>query len=235
LVNVTVDNRWSLDFGPRHINGNAQAGVDSRQKRCARGVTAIISPMFLVQRPDNAAIVSFLEDQRHQPFSYPDTGATRSVPPNGYNIDHNRIRLGHGPDVFVRAVQALRHWKMFDLGWVTLVPCDAPITEGSCVAILVSHFGFWSLNASRIVYVDADDDPAERFSFAYGTLPGHVEQGEERFSVEYHPEDNSVWYDLFAFSRPQNLLATLGYPLSRRLQRRFARDSLRAMEDAVKK
>lgn len=191
--------------------------------------------MFLVQRPDDAAIVRFLNDQRRLPFSYADIGATRSEPPDGYNIDHNRIRLGDGPDVFARAVEALRHWKMFDLGWVTLVPGDAPITEGSCVAVLVRHFGFWSLNASRIVYVDGDDDLNRRFRFAYGTLPGHVEQGEERFSVEYHPEDNSVWYDLFAFSRPQNLLATIGYPVSRRLQRRFARDSLKAMEDAVKK
>jgi uncharacterized protein (UPF0548 family) len=198
-------------------------------------LTAIISPMLLVKRPDDAAIVRFLDDQRHQPFSYPEIGATRSVPPNGYNIDHNRIRLGDGPDAFARAVDALRRWKMFDLGWVKLVPGDAPIMEGSCVAILVKHFGFWSLNASRIVYVDGDDNPEERFGFAYGTLPGHVERGEERFIVEYHPEDNSVWYDLFAFSRPQNLLATIGYPVSRRLQRRFARDSLRAMKDAVKK
>jgi len=198
------------------------------------GGAAIISRMFLVQRPDDAAIVRFLDGQRHQPFSYPDIGATRSVPPSGYNIDHNRIRLGDGREAFVRAVDALRHWKMFDLGWVTLVPADAPITEGTCVAILVRHFGFWSLNASKIVYVDGDGDTEDRFAFAYGTLPGHVERGEERFSVEYHPEDNSVWYDLFAFSRPQNLLATIGYPISRRLQRRFARDSLRAMEDAVK-
>jgi uncharacterized protein (UPF0548 family) len=197
-------------------------------------VAAIISPMLLVQRPDEAAIVRFLDDQRHRPFSYPDIGATRSVTPRGYNIDHNRIRLGKGPAVFATAVDALRHWKMFDLGWVTLVPDDAPITRGSCVAILVKHFGFWSLNASRIVYVDADDDP-QRFGFAYGTLPGHVEQGEERFSVEHHLDDDSVWYDLFAFSRPKDILATIGYPISRWLQRRFARDSLRAMKDAVKK
>ena len=198
-------------------------------------VAAIISPMLLVQRPDEAAIVRFLDDQRHRPFSYPDIGATRSVPPRGYNVDHNRIRLGDGPEVFATAVDALRCWKMFDLGWVTLVPGDAPITEGTCVAILVKHFGFWSLNASKIVYVDAEDDAEQRFGFAYGTLPGHVEQGEERFTVEYHPEDDSVWYDLFAFSRPQNFLATVGYPISRRLQRRFARDSLKAMKNAVKK
>jgi len=34
--------------------------------------------------------------------------------------------------------------------------------------------GVWFLNAARIVYVI--DEP-RRFSFAYGTLPGHAERG----------------------------------------------------------
>ena len=119
------------------------------------------------------------------------------------------------------------------MGWIEIAPKDAPIAEGSCVAIIVRHFGFWSLNASRIVYVIEKHGALERFGFAYGTLPGHVEQGEERFSVEYHPDDNSVWYDLFAFSRPRHILARLGYPMSRQLQKRFARDSLKAMRRAV--
>jgi hypothetical protein len=38
-----------------------------------------------------------------------------------------------------------------------------------------------------------------------------------------------VWYDLYAFSRPGHFVARLGYPLGRRLQRRFARESKQAM------
>lgn len=189
--------------------------------------------MFLGKRPDNSTILVFLAGQQSLPFSYPEVGASRLAPPAGYSVDHNRIRLGDGPETFSKAVDALRHWKMFELGWVRIAPSGAPITEGSCVAILVRHFGFWSLNASRIVYVIEEHGPPKRFGFAYGTLPGHVEQGEERFCVEYHPEDNSVWYDLFAFSRPRHILARLGYPISRRLQKRFARDSLKALERAV--
>jgi uncharacterized protein (UPF0548 family) len=60
-----------------------------------------------------------------------------------------------------------------------------------------------------------------------------VERGEERFSVEYHREDDSVWYDLLAFSIPLHWLAILGYPLSRAAQRRFATDSKAAMLRAV--
>ena len=62
------------------------------------------------------------------------------------------------------------------------------------------------MNACRVVYVV--DEPG-RFGLAYGTLPGHVERGEERFLVERDSTDGSVWYDLLAFSRPNSLVARL--------------------------
>ena len=72
-----------------------------------------------------------------------------------------------------------------------------------------------------------------RYGFAFGTLPGHMEQGEERFTVEWNHEDDSVHYDVLAFSRPNHPLAWLGFPLARALQRRFARDSKGAMTRAT--
>jgi uncharacterized protein (UPF0548 family) len=122
---------------------------------------------------------------------------------------------------------------MFNIGWVTLCWPRAPIEIGQEVGILIPLFGLWSLNACRIVYTLDADNHARRFGFAYGTLADHMESGEERFSVEWHRGDDSVWYDLFAFSRPRHSLARLGRPLSRSLQRRFARDSLQAMMRAV--
>src|SRR5262249_51861973 len=83
------------------------------------------------------------------------------------------------------------------------------------------------------VYVVDDEGPVQRFGFAYGTLPGHAESGEERFTVEGHEQDDAVWYDILAFSRPQQLLARWGYPFARRLQKRFARDAAAAMRRAV--
>ncbi len=121
---------------------------------------------------------------------------------------------------------------MFDMPWVELCWPDASIEEGTTVAILISHLGFWSLNPCRIVYVIQEHGAHEKFGFAYGTLLEHEEQGEERFTVEFHSSDQSVWYDLYAFSRP-NFLARLGYPLARTLQKRFARDSKTAMQRAV--
>ena len=72
-----------------------------------------------------------------------------------------------------------------------------------------------------------------RFGFAYGTLAEHAESGEERFTVEWDDQDN-VGYDILTFSRPRHPLARLGYPLSRSLQKKFARDSKAAMLQAVR-
>ena len=72
-----------------------------------------------------------------------------------------------------------------------------------------------------------------KIGFAYGTLPKHVERGEECFSVEWHHADDTVWYDILAFSRPKHILVRLGYPVARALQARFVRDSMQALLKAT--
>lgn len=185
--------------------------------------------MFLLNEPNRAFIRRFIEEQKSEPFSYPEVGASRAVAPGGYDVDHNRVLLGRGRETFSKAIEAVKSWKMFDMNGIRLCWTDAPIAEGTTVAILARHFGFWSLSASRIVYVVEEEGEIERYGFAYGTLPGHVERGEERFSVEYHHGEDEVWYDLYAFSKPKHPLAKAGYPVSRLLQKRFARESKRAM------
>jgi len=78
-----------------------------------------------------------------------------------------------------------------------------------------------------------EQEPLRRFAFAYGTLPEHTESGEERFQVEWHRADDSVWYDILAFSRPHQLFARLAHPYVRRIQKQFARESMRAMKAAI--
>jgi uncharacterized protein (UPF0548 family) len=187
--------------------------------------------MFLLTRPTFARVSEFIGAQHAAEFSYPEIGASRdAIAPAGYAVDRNRIKLGNGSDVFRLATTALRSWRMTTLGWSSVHPAAAPILPGETVAVVVHHYGFWSLNACRIVYVlDEDHDGVRRMGFAYGTLPEHGAIGEERFAIEWREADDSVWYDLYAFSRPAHPLAKLGYPFARRLQRRFARESKRAM------
>src|SRR5690349_2335964 len=108
--------------------------------------------MFISKRPDRAAVDRFLESSLDGHLSYAEVSATRVVAPAGYNIDHNRQLLGLGPEAFEKAKTAIRTWKMFDLPWVELIPENAPIEVGQVVCIAVRHFGFYSLNAARIVY-----------------------------------------------------------------------------------
>jgi uncharacterized protein (UPF0548 family) len=185
--------------------------------------------MLLFTRPETERIAQFILEQRDKPFSYAAVGATRTGAPRGFVVDHNRIRLGSGQRLFDVAKRGLTGWKMFDLGWIELFKPDAAIEPGETVAILANVSGLWFLNASRIVYLINEDGPIGRFGFAYGTLPEHAESGEERFLIEWNHEDDSVWYDLFAFSRPNQLLAKIGYPMARILQKRFASDSIQAM------
>ncbi len=181
-------------------------------------------------------IEQFLQRCEDDDFSYSEVGASRDRSPDGYSVDHNRVRIGQGEKDFERAKLAINNWKMFDIGWVNLLPNDAKVDVGLTVGILIRHFGFYSLNAARIVYVvDETSEKARRYGFAYGTLPEHGEIGEERFSVEMDVESGEICYDLYAFSRPGPLLAKLGYPLTRYLQKSFAHDSKQAMIAAVEK
>jgi uncharacterized protein (UPF0548 family) len=190
--------------------------------------------MFSLQKPEANSIRRFLEGQSKQPFTYAAVGATAGTPPFGYVVDHTRIKLGAGESVFESARTALQSWQQFRLSWVDAWPTDTLIRPGESVAVMGWAMGFWWLNCCRIVYVVDESGPIRRFGFAYGTLPGHAESGEERFLLEWDRTENSVTYDILAFSKPNHILTRLGYPLVRRIQKRFARDSAAAMLAATK-
>ena len=187
---------------------------------------------MLLHKPTDTEIRDFIARQSKLTFSYAEVGASRSQQtPAAYAINPYKGRLGTGDEVFKRAVAAMRSWAMYRLSWTRLYWPDTPIKEGEVVAILAKHFGFWSLNACRIIYTFEEESNPRRFGFAFGTLPGHVEEGEERFSVEL--EGETVWYKLFAFARPKALMAKMAYPLVRSIQSRFALNSFEAMKRSI--
>jgi uncharacterized protein (UPF0548 family) len=189
--------------------------------------------MLSLIKPSSAAIRQFLFNQAKLDFTDSAVGATAREPPPGCVVDHTRIKVGEGEHAFQPAKAALQRWDHFRLGWVEPSSPEPPIETGAVVAVLARVLGAWWLNACRIVYVIDEDGLTTRFGFAYGTLPGHAESGEERFQVEWHHTDNSVWYDIVAFSRPNHWLTRLGYPIVRLVQKRFARDSAAVMLKSV--
>lgn len=192
--------------------------------------------MFTFSEPSNAQVRDYFETQRDLPFSYKEVGASQNDIPSGYPINHYRARLGDGEAAFVHAKNAIKNWTMYKTGWTRIYPPGAPVKPNEVVCVVVNHGFCWSMNPCRIVYVLEERGAVERFGFAFGTLPRHSEEGEERFTVEWRRgEDDSVWYELLAFARPHHILAKIGSPFVRFTQRRFARDSFLAIHKAVDK
>ena len=196
--------------------------------------------MYFLTRPTSPEIEHYLKQQSQQPISWSDVGASRNIWGNydyhldrRYTIDHNRVLLGSGAKIFELAKVALRNWEMFGLDWVELLYSNTSIEVGSTVGIMIQQFGIWSINPCQIIYVLEEHGLTERWGFAYATLPDHGLCGEERFVVEWCRSQDTVWYDLLAFSRPNQWLTQLGYWYVRRLQKRFGAGSQRAMERAV--
>jgi len=184
--------------------------------------------MFLLGSPTDARVRRIREAKKRAKFSYEGVGRTRTLLPGGCEMHRGQFRLGEGSQVFHKARNAIQHWRMFDMPWVRLCASNAPIEAGNTVVILAGKLNVWMVNLCRIVYVI--DEP-RRYGFAYGTLPDHAEAGEERFLVEWR-DDNSVWYEVLAFSHENHWLAKLAYPLARRIQKKFRRDSGLAMQKA---
>lgn len=115
-------------------------------------------------------------------LSYAEAGATRDSPlPADYRLDHYERQLSSNEGGFERAVGALRGWKAHVGAGVEIVPDDARVTVGEMVLFVIKTAGFWAVAPCRVVYVV--DEP-NQFSFAFGTLPGHPEQGEAAMIVE---------------------------------------------------
>jgi uncharacterized protein (UPF0548 family) len=187
--------------------------------------------MHFLLKPSPKTLQHFLERQVKMDFSYSAVGATANIPPSGYVVDRTRIKLGEGETTFVAARAALQRWQQFQLGWVEVPMPETPIKQGATVAVVARIGGIWWANACRIVYVV---DETGKFGFAYGTLPDHAESGEERFLVEWDQDSGGVYYDILAFSKPRHILARLGYPWVRRVQKRFRQDSAAAMLKAIR-
>lgn len=176
-------------------------------------------------------LVEALERGSSASPTYSEVGATRSPDlPDGYRHDRYQMVLGSGDPVFRSAVDGLRSWRAHEGAGVKVLP-DAPV-EGGGTVVLAVHVGpAWAIAPCRVVYVIEEH---VRWGFAYGTLPGHPERGEEAFLVE-HDLTGLVTFRIAAFSRPADLLARIGAPVTRMVQQRVTRQYLQALADFVRR
>jgi len=154
-------------------------------------------------------------------LTYPEHGATAGTLPEGYHHLERRARIGRGRDVFERAAAARMSWRVQRAAGLK-VSADGDARPGLRV---VSQLAPGITAPGRVVYVI--DEPGRR-GFAYGTLRGHPESGEESFLVTLD-EDGEVLFTVRAFSRPATLLARAAGPLGRVAQQLIAERYIRGM------
>jgi uncharacterized protein (UPF0548 family) len=153
------------------------------------------------------------------------------TPPHGFRPIVRRVRFGAGDAGWADASHLVSTWGVQRGASFRVEPVHAAsvdtVSEGDVVRL---RWRWWPLAIpARVVYVV--DEPRRR-GFAYGSLPGHPECGEEAFLLERR-DDDSVWFEVRAFSRPATLFYRLGYPALRVLQELFTRRYLHTMSGAA--
>jgi uncharacterized protein (UPF0548 family) len=106
-----------------------------------------------------------------------------------------------------------------------VIPGDQEAAIGATYLIVIKLALVWAIAPVRIVYLI---DEADRKGFAYGTLPGHPERGEESFVLERQGAQTVI--QITAFSSPAEFLVRLGQPLARVIQTATTRRYLKALK-----
>jgi uncharacterized protein (UPF0548 family) len=158
-------------------------------------------------------------------LTYHEVGATAGDLPAGYNQLSRSATIGHGRQAFAAASEAVRHWQVQRRAGLR-VAASSPSVAANATLILGPGIGPLRLLAPcRVVYVV--EEP-RRSGFAYGTLAGHPESGEEAFIVE-HQRTDAVTFTITAFSKPATLLAKIAGPLGGITQRQITSRYLRTL------
>ncbi|MDH2388005.1 DUF1990 domain-containing protein [Streptomyces sp. HNM0663] len=159
-------------------------------------------------------------DRDARVLGYAEVGATRHEPlPSGYRHLRHTEPIGRGRPCFEAAGAAVTTWGMHR-GSGARVDSDAVRAEPGVRLEVSAGLGPLRLGAPcEVVWTAYGPD---RTGFAYGTLTGHPERGEESFVVDLR-EDGTVWFTVTAFSRPAAWYTRLAGPLVPVLQRKYAR------------
>lgn len=141
--------------------------------------------------------VALLEELRDAPFTYSEHGATSgTLPPDASRLEIE-VSIGRGERVFDRAAEAVLGWQMHR-GAGMDVRATTSRAELGTVVVMTFVRGL-PVGVSAPCRVLSVADEPDRRGFTYGTLPGHLVSGEERFEVLRGP-DGVVRLHIVAFS-----------------------------------
>ncbi|MFL4477444.1 DUF1990 family protein [Paeniglutamicibacter sp. ORCA_105] len=148
-------------------------------------------------------------------LSYPEPGFTDSVPvPAGYRTLQVRERVGEGEAAFEALAEGIMGWKLHEAAGLR-VRADTPTVQLASRVRLGIGVGPARIEAPcRVVRLI---ESGTRRGFAYGTLAGHPETGEESFTAVLEP-DGSVHLELKSVSRPSEGFHCLATPVTEAAQ-----------------
>jgi uncharacterized protein (UPF0548 family) len=182
-----------------------------------------------LRRPTPERLAGLLRSAAHADLTYEPVGMSLDgSTPAGLVRRAWQTGLDGDSDTFTRAREALEQWAVHRGSGLDVVT-DGPLAAGTHVAMAAPLPVGWVEATCRIVSVV---DEADRFGFAYGTLPVHPERGEESFVV--HRQDGACRFVVTAVSRPVHPLARLAPPVADRLQAIATGRYLSAMGRAVR-
>jgi uncharacterized protein (UPF0548 family) len=155
-------------------------------------------------------------------LTYDEVGATGHEPlPSGYH--HVRASRSLGVVDLAEVATVLMTWQVQERSGVRRVAGAERVSLGADVTF---RFLLQTIPCRVVDVVDELD----RCGFAYGTLPGHPETGEERFLAERDPATGEVTATITAFSNAGRWSTRLAGPVGRILQRAMTKRYLAAMQ-----
>lgn len=155
---------------------------------------------------------AYLEAQEAS-LTYAHVGATLA-PRRGLNTRRKAIDIGLGTGAFASARDALLEWAPQRAIGARIHPDAQRVAQGATVLLVLGIRGVGILAPDRVVAVI--DEP-DRFAYAYGTLPGHPECGEESFDLTV-TSDGTVSFAITVDAHASPGLPQLASPIVRLLQ-----------------
>jgi uncharacterized protein (UPF0548 family) len=187
--------------------------------------------MVGVGRPTAAQLEVRLAEAARAELSYDHVGSTLGSDESGGHSRHGvTLDLGAG-EAFDRGRDGLRRWACHRGIGATVHPPDAPLEIGSTLLVVLQVGPMSVIVPNRVVAVV---DEFDRFGFAYGTLDGHQERGEEAFVVE-RAADGRVRATVTVDAVPAKWAARAGSPIVMWFSHQAARRYLASWREYVHK
>lgn len=162
------------------------------------------------------------------PLTYTEVGASLRDPlPSGYHHTRESVVVGRGRAVFERHAETVLGFDLHRRAGLLVETRAGRAAVGVDVVVALPLGPLRVRALDRLVAVV--DEP-DRRGFAYGTLAGHPEQGEESFVVTIDADD-VVRLDVRAFWRSVRWYSRLGGPVTVAIQRAITRRYLAVRPD----